>query len=73
MAVEVVWLLLKVFGALAIIDVVLYLILWRVRVHNKSITRRQKEKQAKADKTRSDDFWSPQNQEDLYRDFKRAA
>jgi len=70
---EVLWLLLKMFGILFLIDVALYLLLWRVQVHNKNITRRHKERQAKASKTRDDIFWSEQRQEDLYSDFKRAA
>lgn len=70
--VEVLWLLLKVFGAAVIIDTVLYLGIWRARVHNRNIARRQKESSARKTKIRDDIFWSLEGQEELYRDFERA-
>lgn len=62
---ELAWLMLKVFGTIALIDVVLMYILWRLKVLNRNLDRRLQRRIEK------NDFWfvPEDGQKEMLRDF----
>lgn len=73
MLIELGLLVAKVGGSILLIDIILLLLLWRVKVHQRNIDRRMAAGKARTAKSREDDFWSDKGQEELYRDFDRAS